>query len=102
MSYLGEVKGLRLKDKNTEQEHLIFFENLPLYYLDNENRLFLHAGFTSMHGVEKETFKENFSVFSHHKRIRLCRAVGMGPLCGKLFNPIPIMGGGGKHIIPST
>ena len=30
------------------------------YYLDDKNRLFLHAGFTSMHGVEKEIFKENF------------------------------------------
>ena len=38
--------------------HLDFFENMPLYYLDDKNRLFLHAGFTSMHGVEKEVFKE--------------------------------------------
>lgn len=43
-----------------KQQHLSFFENLPLYHLDTENRLFLHAGFTSMHGVEKEVFKENF------------------------------------------
>ncbi|MFD0834259.1 metallophosphoesterase family protein [Mariniflexile aquimaris] len=40
--------------------HLIFFENMPLYHLDNENRLFVHAGFTSMHGVEKEVFKACF------------------------------------------
>ncbi|OAD43400.1 metallophosphoesterase family protein [Polaribacter atrinae] len=45
------------KDK---KQHLEFFENLPLYYIDTENRLFLHAGFTSMHGVEKEQFKELF------------------------------------------
>jgi serine/threonine protein phosphatase 1 len=37
-----------------KNEHILFFENLKMYHLDNENRLFLHAGFTSMHGVEKE------------------------------------------------
>lgn len=43
-----------------KQEHLAFFENLPLYYIDKENRLFLHAGFTSLHGVEKEKHQEYF------------------------------------------
>ncbi|MFS4483739.1 metallophosphoesterase family protein [Hyunsoonleella sp. 2307UL5-6] len=40
-----------------KKEHLHFFENLKMYHIDTENRLFLHAGFTSMHGVEKEVFK---------------------------------------------
>jgi serine/threonine protein phosphatase 1 len=39
-----------------KKQHLLFLENAPLYHLDNTNRLFLHAGFTSMHGVLKETF----------------------------------------------
>ncbi|MDX6746521.1 metallophosphoesterase family protein [Polaribacter sp. PL03] len=43
-----------------KKQHAVFFENMPLYYLDDENRLFLHAGFTSLNGVEKETFKEKF------------------------------------------
>lgn len=43
-----------------KQEHLLFFDNLPLYHLDDENRLFLHAGFTSLHGVEHERFQELF------------------------------------------
>jgi serine/threonine protein phosphatase 1 len=43
-----------------KKEHLTFFENLPLYHLDDNNRLFLHAGFTSLHGVEKEKFPELF------------------------------------------
>lgn len=43
-----------------KKQHLIFFENLPLYHLDEENRLFLHAGFTSLHGVEKEKHQEYF------------------------------------------
>ena len=46
--------------KEDKKEHLSFFENMPLYHLDAENRLFLHAGFTSVHGVEKEIFTENF------------------------------------------
>jgi len=45
-----------------KKEHLSFFENMTLYHLDAENRLFLHAGFTSVHGVEKEIFTENFYI----------------------------------------
>ena len=41
-----------------KKKHLAFFQNMPLYYIDAENRLFVHAGFTSMHGVEKEVFQE--------------------------------------------
>ena len=40
-----------------KKEHLAFFRKLKLYHLDDQNRLFLHAGFTSMHGVEKEVHK---------------------------------------------
>lgn len=41
---------------NEKHKHLRFLENLPMYYIDDTNRLFVHAGFTSMHGVEKEVF----------------------------------------------
>lgn len=34
--------------------HLNFIERMPMYHIDIANRLFVHAGFTSMHGVEKE------------------------------------------------
>lgn len=43
-----------------KEAHLQFFENAKMYHLDDNNRLFLHAGFTSMHGVEKETFTHKF------------------------------------------
>ena len=46
--------------KEEKQEHLAFFQALQMYHLDDENRLFLHAGFTSMHGVEKETYPHKF------------------------------------------
>lgn len=36
--------------------HIEFLSNLKNYYLDNENRLFVHAGFTNMNGVAFEYF----------------------------------------------
>ncbi|WP_111307938.1 metallophosphoesterase family protein [Confluentibacter sediminis] len=46
--------------KEVKEQHLLFFQNMPLYHIDDKNRLFIHAGFTSMHGVEKEVVKETF------------------------------------------
>jgi serine/threonine protein phosphatase 1 len=43
-----------------KKQHLYFFEDMDLCHIDKQNRLFLHAGFTSMHGVEREVHKENF------------------------------------------
>ncbi len=43
-----------------KMQHLEFFETMPLYHIDDQNRLFLHAGFTSMHGVTNETHPETF------------------------------------------
>ena len=40
--------------------HLQFFKDMKLYYLDEANRLFLHAGFTSQHGVEREMHSATF------------------------------------------
>jgi len=34
--------------------HFNFFEDMDMYHLDDQKRLFVHAGFTSIHGVEKE------------------------------------------------
>ncbi|GAA4805299.1 metallophosphoesterase family protein [Litoribaculum gwangyangense] len=46
--------------KEEKKKHLQFFESMPLYYLDDKNRLFLHAGFTSMHGVRREVNEDTF------------------------------------------
>jgi len=40
--------------------HLNFITALEDYYIDADNRLFVHAGFTSDKGVEKEAYKPNF------------------------------------------
>ncbi|AXT59569.1 serine/threonine protein phosphatase [Aquimarina sp. AD10] len=44
----------------TKDTHKRFFNNLQDYYLDKNNRLFVHAGFTSMHGVGKEEYESNY------------------------------------------
>jgi len=43
-----------------KRQHLQFFKKAKLYFIDDKTRLFLHAGFTSMHGVEKEVYQESF------------------------------------------
>ncbi len=45
----------------TRKIHLAFFEkNLQDYFIDSQNRLYVHAGFTNLHGVSKEYFREMF------------------------------------------
>ncbi|WP_178990586.1 metallophosphoesterase family protein [Winogradskyella schleiferi] len=56
----GTIESYHGYSKPEKAKHLQFFEAMPLYHIDNENRLFIHAGFTSMHGVEKETDIRNF------------------------------------------
>ena len=45
-------------DKN---RHLNFFENMPFYHISDANDLFIHAGYTSMHGPEKEHYQSNYN-----------------------------------------
>ncbi len=40
--------------------HLEFFQRMKNYYIDEENRLFIHAGYSSMHGPEKEVYSSNY------------------------------------------
>lgn len=46
--------------KEQRATHLDFFEAMPLYHIDDNKRLFVHAGFTSMHGVEREYEIQSF------------------------------------------
>lgn len=41
-------------------KHLEFFQRMKNYYVDEENRLFIHAGYSSMHGPEKEVYSSNY------------------------------------------
>ncbi|GAB0154789.1 metallophosphoesterase family protein [Chryseobacterium sp. Alg-005] len=40
--------------------HLEFFQRMKNYYVDEENRLYIHAGYSSMHGPEKEVYSSNY------------------------------------------
>ena len=42
------------------QQHLLFFSAMQNYYIDQQNRLFVHAGFTNLHGPENEYYDTGF------------------------------------------
>ena len=56
----GTIESYKTISEEEKKQHLYFFEDMDLCHIDEQNRLFLHAGFTSMHGVEREVHKENF------------------------------------------
>lgn len=43
-----------------KEQHLDFFNRMKNYHIDSNNNLFIHAGFSSMHGPEKETYDSNY------------------------------------------
>lgn len=43
-----------------KQSHIEFLKTLQNYYLDNKNRLFIHAGFTNLNGINFEYFPKSF------------------------------------------
>ena len=45
----------KLTDEDRDR-HVAFLSRLRTFYIDDENRLFVHAGFTNQHGIEKEYF----------------------------------------------
>ena len=46
--------------RNIRSIHLKFYSDLENYFIDEKNRLFIHAGFTNMHGVAYEYFPKMF------------------------------------------
>ncbi len=46
--------------EDKKQLHILFLESLDDYYLDDHNRLFIHAGFTNLNGVKHEYFSKLF------------------------------------------
>ena len=53
------IKSYRGKTAAEKQAHLRFFEKMNYYFIDDKNRLFVHAGFTSPAGPtqEKELYR---------------------------------------------
>lgn len=58
----GEATVLAYKNVSakTKEKHIAFLESLDNYYLDDKNRLFIHAGFTNMNGIDYEYFPKLF------------------------------------------
>ncbi len=54
------MESYSLLDDQTKKAHIDFYQDLLNYYLDLENRLYLHAGFTNVKGIEHEYFDKNF------------------------------------------
>ncbi len=52
-SYKNVENGIR-------QMHITFLANLENYFIDTKKRLFVHAGFTNLHGVAYEYFPKMF------------------------------------------
>lgn len=46
--------------KITKAKHIEFLKSLVDYHLDEQNRLFIHAGFTNMNGIDFEYFPKMF------------------------------------------
>lgn len=47
-------------DERLRKRHIRFFEELVDYHIDSQERLFLHAGFTNLKGVDHEYFHQTF------------------------------------------
>jgi serine/threonine protein phosphatase 1 len=54
------IEAYQNKSKEQIEKHIDFLENLKDYHLDDHNRLFVHAGFTNIKGVDYEYFNKMF------------------------------------------
>ena len=57
LATVASYEPLRPKER---QKHLAFFNRMRNYYIE-EDRLFIHAGFSSMHGPQNEHYSSNYS-----------------------------------------
>jgi len=46
--------------EDTINAHILFYQSLHNHHLDTKNRLFLHAGFTNLKGIDHEYFEQTF------------------------------------------
>lgn len=54
------INSYRGLNKDVKKLHLDFFEQMKDYLIDEHGRLFIHAGFSSMHGPHKEVYRSNY------------------------------------------
>ncbi|MBF0694509.1 MAG: serine/threonine protein phosphatase [Flavobacterium sp.] len=53
---LATIKAYKSLTETDKQRHISFLELLETYHIDEQNRLFVHAGFTNQHGVLHEFY----------------------------------------------
>jgi serine/threonine protein phosphatase 1 len=58
---VSTVESYKHLSNDKKLEHLHFFEQMKFYETDSKNRLFIHAGFTSMHGPQQEFHASNYN-----------------------------------------
>jgi serine/threonine protein phosphatase 1 len=58
---VATIKSYLNIDEEKKLEHINFYERLKNYYVDGNNNLFIHAGFTSMHGPEQEFYASMYN-----------------------------------------
>lgn len=54
------IESYKEVNEATRKQHLDFFRKMKLFFVDEQNRLFIHAGFTSMFGPLRETHVSNY------------------------------------------
>ncbi|GEQ84983.1 metallophosphatase [Patiriisocius marinistellae] len=50
----SSIKSYEHISEEKKQRHILFLDHLKNYYIDSENRLFVHAGFTNQNGIGNE------------------------------------------------
>ncbi|MBX3239557.1 MAG: serine/threonine protein phosphatase [Chitinophagaceae bacterium] len=55
------ISSYKNMDGQTRHIHLNWLEQMKYFDRDEKDRLFIHAGFTSMHGPEREFLSDNFT-----------------------------------------
>lgn len=53
------IESYRTISEEEKQQHLTLLEQMKFYHVDDSNRLFVHAGFVSMHGPQREYSETN-------------------------------------------
>lgn len=54
------IESYKKAGEKVKKRHISFYKSLRNYYLDDKKRLFLHAGFTNLKGVDFEYFSKTF------------------------------------------
>lgn len=50
------IKSYSVLGDDIKQRHVNFLDTLSYYHIDSQNRLFVHAGFTNLHGIAHEHY----------------------------------------------